>query len=256
LLRASDVTLAHGELRVAEGLTLEFAAGEVTALVGPNGSGKSTLLRALFGDHRVTAGEIALDDDRLAATALRRWQARIGYMPQENRGRSGLTAMETVLMGALGRLTFHVPEDQLRRAATVLDQFGLAEVSHRSLDALSGGQRQLAFFAQSLLRDPRVMLLDEPVSALDLRHQQLVMQDVRRLCRERGIVTVVVLHDLNLAARFADRVVVLGAGGHAVAGSPADVFDEALLRRVYGVEARIGADEDGFPWIQVRGARR
>lgn len=256
MLEIRDLTLAHGTHAVVGDLTLDVRPGELTALVGPNGVGKTTLLRALFGEHRPRAGAVRLDGAALAATRLRDWQARIGYMPQENRGRMGLTALETVLAGSLDRLTLHVPEPELRRAAAALDQFGLADVAHRSLDALSGGQRQLVFFAQALVRDPRLMLLDEPVSALDLRHQHLLMEDVRRLCRDRGMITVVVLHDLNLAARFADRLVVLGDDMPAVAGAPRDVLDETLLRRAYGVEARVGVDEDGFPWVQVRGAQR
>ncbi|MBL8703004.1 MAG: ABC transporter ATP-binding protein [Alphaproteobacteria bacterium] len=256
MLEIRNLTLAHDAHEVVTDLTLDVSPGEVTALVGPNGVGKSTLLRALFGEHRPRAGEIRLDGTPLHATRLRHWQSRIGYMPQENRGRMGLTALETVLAGSIERLALHVPEPELRRAAMALDQFGLAEVAHRSLDALSGGQRQLVYFAQALLRDPRVMLLDEPVSALDLRHQHLLMEDVRRLCRGRGMITVVVLHDLNLAARFADRLVVLGDDMAAVAGPPTRVLDDELLRRVYGVEARVGLDEDGYPWVQVRGARR
>jgi len=256
MLQVQDLSLAHGDLKVVERLSLAFRNGELTALVGPNGAGKSTLLRALFGDHRAASGEILLDGERLSQTSLRAWQNAIGYMPQENRGRMGLSAMETVLLGSLGRLTLHVPEDELRRAAIALDQFGLAEVSHRSLDELSGGQKQLVFFAQALLRDPRVMLLDEPVSALDLRHQHLLMEDVRRLCRQHEMVTVVVLHDLNLAARFADRLVMLCPDMTCVEGSPAEVLDQALLGHVYGVDTRISLDEDGYPWVQVRGATR
>lgn len=256
MLTIRDLALAHGDLEVIGDLSLAFRAGEVTALVGPNGAGKSTLLRALFGDHPPRAGEIVLDGEALAGTRLRAWQKAMAYMPQENRGRMGLSAMETVLLGSLERLTLHVPEDELRRAAIALDQFGLAEVSHRSLDELSGGQRQLVFFAQALVRDPRVMLLDEPVSALDLRHQQLVMEEVQRLCRQRGMITVVVLHDLNLAARFADRMVLLAPSMTAVEGRPAEVLNQDLLRLVYGVETRIGLDEDGYAWVQVRGAGR
>ncbi|MBM3549184.1 MAG: ABC transporter ATP-binding protein, partial [Alphaproteobacteria bacterium] len=131
MLQVQDLSLAHGDLKVVERLSLAFRNGELTALVGPNGAGKSTLLRALFGDHRAASGEILLDGERLSQTSLRAWQNAIGYMPQENRGRMGLSAMETVLLGSLGRLTLHVPEDELRRAAIALDQFGLAEVSHR-----------------------------------------------------------------------------------------------------------------------------
>jgi len=256
MLSLRNLALAYGDLEVVRDLTIDFRDGELTALVGPNGAGKSTLLRALFGDHRAKSGEIRLDGERLDTTSLRAWQAAMGYMPQENRGRMGLSAMETVLLGSLGRLTLHVPEDELRRAAVALDQFGLAEVSHRSLDELSGGQKQLVFFAQALLRDPRVMLLDEPVSALDLRHQHLLMEDVRRLCRERKMITIVVLHDLNLAARFADRLVMLCPDMSCVEGSPSEVLERTLLGRVYGVDTRIGLDEDGYPWVQVRGATR
>jgi iron complex transport system ATP-binding protein len=235
-------------------IDVAFMPGEVTAVIGPNGAGKSSLLRALFGEHRPGRGQVLLDEDLLQPDRRRAWQSRIGYMPQDNRARRGLTALETVLLGSIERLSLRISDAALREATFALEKLGLVELAHRSIETLSGGERQLVFFAQVLLRRPRVLLLDEPVSALDLRHQVLLLERVQEVTREQELITVVVLHDLNLAARFSDRLVVLHSGRVAANGVPREVLSTRLLSQVYGVEARINHDIDGRTWIQVLGA--
>lgn len=253
MLEARGLVLAYGSEPLLSDLHFSLPPGSVTAVVGPNGAGKSTLLRALFGDHRAAAGEILLDGTAFRAERRRGWQSRIGYMPQDERARTGLTVLETVLLGAIEHLSLRLSDELLQRAIAALAQVGQAGLADRPIETLSGGQRQLVFFAQALLRDPRLTLLDEPVSALDLRHQQLLLGEVVRLTRDRGMVTVVVLHDLNLAARFADRILVLHGGRLHAEGAPAEVLGADLLSPVYGVEVVILRDPDGLPWVTVRG---
>jgi iron complex transport system ATP-binding protein len=253
-LSIENLTLAHRREIVVNDLSLVCSAGEVVALVGPNGAGKSTLLRALFGTHRPTSGSIVFKDRNLDAGPSHSRQAGIAYMPQDNSANGSLTALETVLLGSIEELSLRLPEPILRRAATALDRFEMLEFSHRRIETLSGGQRQLVYFAQALMREPEILLLDEPASALDLRHQMLLMSHVKEATKSNGLVTIVVLHDLSLAASFADRLVVLHQGCVFAQGKPSDVITTDMLRRVYGVESSIQYGADGHVWVRVESA--
>lgn len=253
-LRIENLTLAHRRDVVIRDFSLSCAEGEVVALLGPNGAGKSTLLRALFGMHLPMSGSILFRNMKLGDVASRQWQSGVAYMPQDNAANGSLTALETVLLGAIGELSLRLPESVLRRAAAALETFGLLALSHRHIETLSGGQRQLVYFAQALMRRPKMLLLDEPASALDLRHQLLLMSHVREATRGDGLVTIVVLHDLMLAANFADRLVVLHDGRIAAAGSSPEVITTDLLRRVYGVESEVQRDSNGRVWVRAKSA--
>lgn len=254
MLSVTNLDLAHGNVAVVNDLNINFMPGEVTGVVGPNGAGKSTFLRSLFGDHAAKRGSLHLGEEEYRLAHRRKWQSRIGFMPQDNGSHGGLTALEVVLLGSIEHLSLRLNDIALRRAAAGLEQFGIIDLSQRRIGTLSGGQRQLVYFAQSLMRGPAVLLLDEPVSALDMRHQMLLMKHVREITRLRGIITVVVLHDLNLAASFADRLVMLHGGRAEIDGAPREVLSSQLLERVYGVQTRLHYDPDGRPWVHVHDA--
>jgi iron complex transport system ATP-binding protein len=226
----------------------------VTALVGPNGAGKSTLLRALVGlvpaRGTLRLGDEALDRQRPAQRAR-----RIGYMPQFMPEGVELTVLES-LLAALKTQTGAAPRDgttAIGRAHALLESLGIAHLALRGLDGLSGGQRQLVSLAQAVIREPDVLLLDEPTSALDLRHQAMVMGTARQLAQQDRIV-IAVLHDLSLAARWADDIVVLHRGRLHSAGTPAETFTPAMLAEVYGVRARAECCSAGWLQIVVDGA--
>lgn len=222
-------------------------AGQVTALVGPNAAGKSTLLRAIAGLLPIS-GTVRLDDVDLASLSPVERAGHVSFMPQSLPLGVGLSILESVL-SALLAMPSDLPgardrDDARERALRALDRVGILDAALQPLDQLSGGQRQLASLAQSIVRDPHVLLLDEPTSALDLRHQVLVMRMVRRLADD-GAIVLVVLHDLNLAARWADHVVVLHDGQVHVAGTPAVAITPTVLADVYGVAARVEACSHG-----------
>ena len=236
LLRARDVSFAYGDAPVLRGVTLSLDAGEVVALLGPNGSGKSTLIRALLGQLSA-AGEIAWTDRPLAGWRRRDLARLVAYLPQSPTFEPEQRVADVLRLGrapywrAFG---IESPRDEavVREVAALLH---LDDLLDRRMDQLSGGQRQRAFVGRCLAQEPRALLLDEPNTFLDLRHQVELLQLLRRLARERGVGVLLASHDLNVAASLADRLVLLDGGTLAAAGTPAEVLDPTLLGRVYGL---------------------
>ncbi|MFN4000952.1 ABC transporter ATP-binding protein [Microcella sp.] len=244
-LRADGVHLAYGDRVVVHGVDLAIAPGRLTALVGANASGKSTLLRALAGLIAPRAGRVLLDDDDLARLPRRRLARTIGILPQSPIAPEGIRVGDLVARGRYphhGLFRGHRSDDDavVARALAATDALALVD---RPIDELSGGQRQRVWIAMALAQQPRILLLDEPTSALDVAHQVEVL-DVLRAEAALGITVVIVLHDLTLAARYADELVVL-AGGRVVAqGAPSAVLTAETVHTAFGVEARILIDPD------------
>jgi ABC-type cobalamin/Fe3+-siderophores transport system ATPase subunit len=245
-----------GSFRLAD-VSLEVEAGEIFGVVGPNSAGKTTLLRLLSKVHEPETGEIRLGGTPLARLSRREVARRTAVVPQELALAFPFTVEELALMGryphTVGRL-FETPDDfACARAAMALA--GVLDLAGHSVDVLAGGERQRALLARALAQEPCLLLLDEPTSHLDLRHQREIVGLLRRLNRERGMTIVFVSHDLNLAAEIADRLLVLVSGRVVRIGTPADVLDERTLEAAYGcpvwVEKSPGS---GRPVVQIRWA--
>lgn len=247
-LRAGGVHVRFGEHVVLKGVDLAVAAGEWVSLLGQNGSGKTTLLRVLAGLLRPTAGVVHLDGEPLDSLSRRVVARRLALLPQATPVVRGLTVRQFVRQGryaargALGMLG-DTDDEQVREA---LRCTGVAEWADVPLERLSGGQRQRVRLALALAQDAPVLLLDEPTTFLDVRHQIDVLELVRDLQRERGLTVVAVLHDLAQAARYSDRVVALRDGVVHADGAPRDVVDAAFLKDVYGVVGEVR-------WIETNG---
>lgn len=242
VLAAEAVTVGYRDrpapVLVAQSIAL--AAGRVTALIGPNGSGKSTLLKALARQLKPEAGRILLDGQEVAALPARTVAQRLGILFQENRAPAGWTVEGLVALGRHPHRGFLTAPTDADRAAVdrALARTGAEAFRRERLARLSGGQRQLAWLALALAQEPAVLLLDEPTTFLDLRHQIELMQVVRRL-RDDGLAIALVLHDVNQAARHADELVALHEGRVVARGTPAEVVTPALLREVFGVDAAV-----------------
>src|SRR5471032_2111879 len=241
-LSVSNAHVSYGRRKVVRDLCLPpLQPGTLTALIGPNGAGKSTLLHAVAGLERMS-GKVNLQGRDLAAISVAERAKLITYMPQNLPPGLALSVMESV-MAALRVSTINgVPlssEACLQEAFAALQRIGITHLADSLLNSLSGGQRQLVSLAQLIARRPQVMLLDEPTSALDLNYQLKVMDCVRGLVREHNLIAVVVLHDINLAARFADHIAVLRQGRLYASGKADEVLDPALFAQVYGVQVRI-----------------
>ncbi|WP_066263120.1 ABC transporter ATP-binding protein [Hydrogenophaga flava] len=251
MLELDDLTLRLGGLTLAEGLKLTLQPGQLHAIIGPNGTGKTSLLRALFGELPLAQGQVRLDGRPMVPRTLVAWRQAIGYMPQNTQLELDLSVLEVVVLGRLQRLSMRLSDDDLAAALGALQALDLAHLADRAMHTLSGGQRQMVLFAQVLLRQPRLMLLDEPVSALDLKHQMQLMEHLQAQTVQQDWISVAVLHDLNLAAQFADQLIVLGEGRLLAFGPPAQVLSAELIQRLYQVPVDVRHDLDGQPFVRT-----
>ncbi|MFJ2985861.1 MULTISPECIES: ABC transporter ATP-binding protein [unclassified Pseudomonas] len=234
-LSINEVSVAYGARQVLHGVSLPaLPAGSLVALVGPNGAGKSTLLRALAGLERMK-GVLRLDGQDVTRLGIAERSRRLAYMPQQLPPGIALGVLESIVAA----LRVRGADNLLGHAFDALRQLGIESLAERSLDSLSGGQRQLVALAQLLARNPQVLLLDEPTSALDLHYQLRVMAAVRERVVAHRLLAVAVLHDINLAASQADWLVVLREGRVVACGAPEQVLRPEVLAQVYGVEARV-----------------
>lgn len=253
VLRAEGIGADYGGAPVLEDVSLEIRPGEVHGLIGPNGAGKSTLLRILGGLVKPSAGAVTIEPEGggpvpLRSLSSRERARRVAFLPQDTGADAGLT-VETVV--ALGRFAHQTRFERLRAelgpgdarlVTAALERVGVAHLRDRLVTALSGGQRQLVLIAKQLAQGSTTLLLDEPVSALDLGYQIEVLELLRELAAE-GRAVAVVLHDLNLAARCCDRLAVLERGRMRAAGPPEAVLEPALLDGLYGVRTAVDVDE-------------
>ncbi|MFE6822561.1 ABC transporter ATP-binding protein [Streptomyces sp. NPDC057690] len=252
-LRADRVGRAVGGTLILDGVSLTPRPGAVTGLLGPNGSGKSTLLRLLAGVLAPDSGVVTLDDRPLARVSRRAVARRVAVVEQQADTQLALSVHDVVRLG-------RIPHRRAWAAGTAADEeavrsalarTGLADKAHRPWHSLSGGERQRVQIARALAQEPRELLLDEPTNHLDIQHQLALLT----LITELRVTSVVALHDLNLAAMYCDRLVVLREGRVVACGSPHDVLTEALIADVYGVRATVTADgRDGRPHIRFLGA--
>ncbi|MEV6350730.1 heme ABC transporter ATP-binding protein [Actinoplanes sp. NPDC051851] len=255
-MRASEVVVRLGGRPVVDGVSFHVDPGEVVALVGPNGAGKSTLLAALAGDLPLIAGNIGLDGRPLAEWKPIELARRRAVLPQKASLSFPFTAGEVIAMGRApwaGQPESAEDDEAVAEAMRVTDTTGFA---HRPFPALSGGEQARVALARVLAQRTPELLLDEPTAALDLRHQELVLGAARDRAAA-GAAVVVVLHDLGLAAAYADRAYVLAAGKVRAAGPPAEVFTAALLSEVYQHDVEVlDHPGGGAPLVVPRRAPR
>ncbi|TAN28034.1 MAG: ABC transporter ATP-binding protein [Castellaniella sp.] len=229
-------------------------AGRIIALLGPNGSGKSTLLKALAGLLRPLGGQILLGGTDITHLPPARRAQQVAYLPQSLPAAAHLRVLESVLVAAHASAPDPVaPVADAGQAADLLQRLGIAHLGMHYLDQLSGGQKQLAGLAQALIRRPRMLLLDEPLSALDLHHQWHVMDLLARETRDQDLVTLIVLHDLDMALQHSDEALLIQDGALAACGAPTAVITPQTLADVYQVKARVETAPPGPPHVLVDG---
>ncbi|GAA0216947.1 ABC transporter ATP-binding protein [Actinomadura nitritigenes] len=247
-----DLDVSLGGRPVLKGVSLKVAAGSWTAVIGPNGAGKSTLLRAVLG-LLPCAGEIAVAGADLAAMKPRQRARLMAYAPQSPNLPVGMTVFDYTLLGRspyiphLGRESAH----DRAIAREVLDRLDLAGLADRPLDHLSGGERQRVVLARALAQQTSVLLLDEPTTALDIGHQQQVMELIDQLRLSDGLTVVTTIHDLTLAGQYADDLVLLSGGRVAAAGTPGEVLTRAAIQEHFGARVHVLPGPDGRPLLSL-----
>ncbi|RDL43090.1 ABC transporter ATP-binding protein [Marinomonas piezotolerans] len=252
MLEVRNLHLAFDDLVLAKDMSFALEAGKVHVIIGPNGTGKSSLLKTLFGDIAPQSGNVSFDGTSLHKKQLPAWRQQFGYMPQDIKLDVGLSVLEVVLLGQLNALSLKLGDSLIEEALSALNQIGLLHLANRDVRTLSGGQCQMILFAQALMRNPKILMLDEPVSALDLHFQQVLLEHLDQQTKQKGWTSLMILHDLNLAAQYADNLLVLKGGELYAQGAPEDVLTPELVYEVYGVHADVVLDSMGVPFVRTQ----
>jgi iron complex transport system ATP-binding protein len=234
---------------VLKDISFDVPDGCITSIIGANGVGKSTLLKSMLGIFK-SDGEVRVNDiprDKLPHGELHR---HVGYMTQENALLTSLSVLNVVLLGRLGTLNIKVQDEDIEKALSMIDLLHLTPYIERPFYALSGGQRRMVDVAQTLVRDPKVLVMDEPTANLDLVNELQVLELVKAYTKQKNTATLLTLHDLNLAARYSDQLVLLKGGYVFRKGSPADVITEETIMEAYGVQVHVHiSSRTGTPMV-------
>lgn len=220
-------------------VTFSVKEGEVVGLIGPNGSGKTTLIKCIDRILKPKAGVVLVDGRGMGTMTLQERSWLMAYVPQSAHSVFSSTVFETVLLGRKPYISWGLSQRDKEVVSQAIYLMGLENYTLRQFNELSGGERQKVLITRALVQEPEILLLDEPTSNLDLRHQIEVLNIIRRVAREKGMTVLMVMHDLNLAARFSDRLILLREGKVWDGGTPAEVLTPENMRQVYGIEAII-----------------
>ena len=238
MLDVINISVSYGKRTVLDGVSFELREGEIIALLGANGAGKTTLIKALNGTLQVASGDISLDGERLSMMSRREIAAKIAVVAQENETRFPVTVLEFVLSGRFvhgGAFGWETASD-VEFAERALVDCDLGEYGSRLMNELSGGERQRVVLARALAAGASILLLDEPTANLDIAHQAMMFRLVRKRCEECRCSAIVITHDLNLAAAFADEMIMLKDGRIAAKGTPKEVLTAENVSNVFGVD--------------------
>ena len=244
MVEGKNLTFRYGSDVVLDHVNFCAQAGQITAVIGANGVGKSTLLKCVAG-LLPYEGQILLNGQEGRSLSDREHAARIGYLCQNNGCTAKLTVFEVILMGLVNELSFHVSRQELDKVEEIIKLMELQAYAGRKMTQLSGGQQQLVFIAQTLVKKPEILIMDEPTSALDLNRQFHLMELIKRVTEEYGFTTMVCHHHLDLVSRYAGRVLVLKDGRIYADDSPEKAFTEQMFRDVYRMEVEFCRDREG-----------
>ncbi|HIF32746.1 MAG: ABC transporter ATP-binding protein [Pirellulaceae bacterium] len=240
-LSTDNLRCGYKNRKVLDQLTLHALPGQILAIIGPNGSGKTTLMRSMARLLRPQQGKVLLDEKDVWSESPRDFARRVALMPQSEVADWPLTVQESVMLGRAPHRGLLLPwtSEDINAVELAMDRCGLADLADRRITELSGGEWRRVVLARTLAQSPSVLLLDEPTSQLDLRHQIRLLEDVRRTAKDKNMTVVMTIHDLNLAASFADRFALLSGGGLLRCGVAAEVLQSAPLSAAFGIDVEV-----------------
>jgi len=249
-LRILDVSFKYDSVPALENITFNVDEGEIVSLLGPNGSGKTTLLRCMCKLLKPQHGVILLDEENLDLFKRGKIAKLIGYVPQLEEANFPMTVFEMVLLGRKPYVKFGPSRDDIIVVDKIMKELGIEDLAFRKINELSGGEWRKTVIARALAQEPKILLLDEPTNHLDLKHQVEVLKLIRRLALEKKVCIVMAMHDLNLALRFSDKVILLNQGKIVFCGKPL-ALKPNIIEKVYKVKVEVLHDKKGLPIITV-----
>ena len=247
-LKVKNVEFSYASVPILKDICIELAASEMLGVVGPNGAGKSTLLRCIDRILKPQRGSILLDEREIKKMSMLELAKKLGYIPQSTAQVFPATVFDTVLLGRRPHVGWRSGEKDRKKVLKALQMLNIEKFAMRDINELSGGQQQKVFIARALTQEPDVLLFDEPTSNLDIKHQLEVMEIIKSIVREKGISAIMAIHDLNLASRYADRIIMMNDGEIFSAGDSVSVLTPESIKQVYGVEAEVNHIH-GRPYI-------
>ena len=252
-LKINDVAFSYSSVPVLKNITYEAEGARFISILGPNGVGKSTLIHCINKILSPTGGSVFIDGEDVKEITIKELAKKIGYVPYSSNDTFPLTVVDTVLMGRHPHSKWKSLDNDLDIVYDTLKMLGISHLAMRPFNELSAGQHQKVMLARGLVQEPQILLLDEPTSNLDIRHQLDVTKMLKRLSVEKQILIIMISHDINIAAKYADEVIMMHEGTIYAVGTPSDVITAENLRTVYGVESLVVEDE-GRPHVILRDA--
>jgi iron complex transport system ATP-binding protein len=248
-LTINKLSFNYTAIQVLKDVELEVGLGEMLSIVGPNGSGKSTLLKCINRILKTKQNTVLIDGKDISKLNLKELSKIMGYVPQSSTSTFPFTVFDVVLMGRKPYIHWNLSERDNEIVAEMLDFLGIGELSMRHFNELSGGEQQKVIVARALAQQPQILLLDEPTSSLDIKHQLEILCILRSLAQTKHCSVIVAMHDLNLAGRFSDRMLMLKQGCIFAVGTPDAVLTEENIESVYGIKARVTNSILGRPQV-------
>lgn len=252
-IKINDLEFSYSSVPVLRDITIDLSGPKFVSIMGPNGVGKSTLIHCINKILTPTQGSVLIDDVNVKDIPLKDLAKQIGYVPYTSSDTFPLNVVDTVLMGRHPYSKWGSMDEDLDKVYDILRLLGISNLAMRSFNELSAGQHQKVVLARGLVQEPKILLLDEPTSNLDVRHQIDVVKILRNLAHEKNLLVIMISHDINIAAKYSDEVIMLNAGTIYAVGTPNDVITPENLRVVYGVESVVIQDQ-GMPHVILRDA--
>lgn len=248
-LTINNLSFSYAGTQVLKNVNLNVKLGELVTIVGPNGSGKSTLLKCINRILKTKQNTILIDDQDTSKLNLKELSKLLGFVPQTSTSTFPFTVFDVVMMGRKPYIHWNIGERDNDIVAQMLEFLGISHLAMRQFPELSGGEQQKVIIARALAQQPQILLLDEPTSSLDIKHQLEILCILKGLAQSKERSVIVTMHDLNLASRFSDRMLMLKSGSIYAMGNPEDVLTAKNIEAVYGIKADVSTSIAGKPQI-------